>query len=109
MHFVEQFTIWPGSDTQEGDWIKGKNCGVWNLNSFTFRAHGWVTDVSNDEWSDLIGAQYHENGTTTPFFGNPEDLPILAPDGTMKLGPGNRPVPADGAGLCPPIQPDEAP
>ena len=89
MHFVEEFTMWPGSDEMAGDvWIKGKNCGVWNFSTFKYRAHGWVTDASV-EWADLIGSQYHEMGTTS----NPADgLPILAPGGNMKLVPSNRPV-----------------
>jgi len=106
MHFVENFTIWPGSDSQEGDSIEGKNCGVWNLTTFHYRAHGWVTKASG-EWSDLEGAQYHENGVTDPFHGDPDEYPITAFGGTAKLVPGNRPVPEDGAGLCPPTQPGE--
>lgn len=89
LHFVEEFTIWPGSDDQSGDWIKGKICGVWNLTTFNYRAHGWVTNVSNDQWAHLVGSQYHEKGTT----GNPaEGLPVEAPGGEMKVTPGNRQV-----------------
>jgi hypothetical protein len=103
VHFVEVFTIWPGSADQTGDYIKGKNCGVWNLVNFNYRAHGWVTEVSNDQWSHLLGAQYHEEGTTgDPFAG----LPIEAPDGTAKLVPGNRHVKSF-EDLCAPPEPEE--
>ena len=85
LHFVELFTIYPDS----GGEIYGKNWGVWNFSTFKFRANGWVRDAS-PEWEHLVGAKYHEIGTTTPFFGNPEDIPILAPDGAMKLVPANR-------------------
>lgn len=97
-HFVEEFTIWPGSSEMAGDvWIKGKNCGVWNFSTFKYRARGWVTDTSI-EWADLVGSQYHEMGTTS----NPSDgLPLLAPGGNMKLVPGNRPVDSP-EGLCAP-------
>jgi hypothetical protein len=105
LHFVEEFTIWPGSEDQTGDWIKGKNCGVWNLTTFNYRAHGWVTEVSDDQMAYLIGSQYHEMGTT----GNPDDgLPLLAPGGRATLTPGNRRVdPLPNHGLCPPPQEGE--
>jgi hypothetical protein len=83
MHFVEEFIIWPDS----GGEIKGKNWGVWNLSTFKFRANGWVRETS-PEWADLVGAKYHEIGTTTPFTGT--EIPIFAPDGAMKLVPANR-------------------
>ena len=86
MHFVELFTINPYS----GGEITGKNWGVWNLSTFKFRANGWVLDAS-PEWAHLIGAKYHEMGTTSPYYGNPEDLPILAPDGVARLVPAQRP------------------
>jgi hypothetical protein len=109
MHFVEDFIIWPGNTNREqggDDWIEGKNCGVWTLSTFKFRAQGWVTDASED-YADLVGNQYHEMGTTTPFHGDPDEIPILAPDGKMKLVPGNRPVDSP-EGLCaPPEEPGE--
>ena len=52
MHFVEDFIIWPGNTNREqggDDWIEGKNCGVWTLSTFKFRAQGWVTDASEYE------------------------------------------------------------
>jgi hypothetical protein len=104
-HFVEEFTIWPANAEQEGAWIKGKDCGVWNFSTFNYRAQGWVTKAS-DEFTHLIGAQYHEKGTTIgdPFA--PE--PLYALGGQMKLVPGNRrvdPLPLNG--LCPPRQEGE--
>ena len=84
--FVEEFTIHPYS----GGEIKGKNWGVWNTTTFKFRANGWVLDAS-PEWAHLIGAKYHEMGTTSPYYGNPGDLPILAPDGVARLVPAQRP------------------
>ncbi len=89
MHFVEIFSIWPGSEEPDGEpAIKGKNCGLWNFSTFKYRAHGWVTEASGD-WADLVGAQYHEMGITT----DPADgIPLLAPDGRAKLVPGKRPV-----------------
>jgi hypothetical protein len=85
LHFVELFTIWPDS----GGVIYGKNWGVWNFSTFKFRANGWVRDAS-PEWEYLVGAKYHEIGTTSPYFGRPEDIPITAPNGDMKLVPANR-------------------
>ena len=82
MHFVELFTIKPDI----GGEITGKNWGVWNLSTLKFRANGWVLDASQ-EWEHLVGAKYHEMGTTT----NPEYLPIFAPDGAMRLVPAERP------------------
>ena len=84
LHFVEEFTINPIL----GGEIKGKNWGVWNFSTFKFRANGWVRETST-EWEHLVGAKYHEMGTTTPFTGS--EIPILAPDGAMKLVPANRP------------------
>lgn len=86
LHFVEEFTIHPNS----GGEIKGKNWGVWNFSTFKFRANGWVRETS-PEWAHLVGAKYHEMGTTTPYYGEPEDIPIYAPDGAMRLVPANRP------------------
>lgn len=86
LHFVEEFTIWPDS----GGEIYGKNWGVWNFSTFKFRANGWVRDAS-EEWEHLIGSKYHEIGTTSPYFGRPEDLPITAPDGKSRFAPSNRP------------------
>lgn len=86
LHFVEEFTINPNS----GGWIKGKNGGVWNFSTFKFRANGWVRETS-PKWAHLVGAKYHEMGTTTPYYGEPDDLPILAPDGAMRLVSANRP------------------
>jgi hypothetical protein len=83
MHFVEEFTIWP----YIGGEIKGKNWGVWNFSTFKFRANGWIRETS-PQWADLVGAKYHEIGTTTPFTGS--EIPIEAPDGAMKLVPANR-------------------
>jgi hypothetical protein len=102
MHFVEQFTIWPGSDVLGGDeWITGKNCGLWNFSTFKYRAHGWVMDAS-EEWADLVGSQYQEMGVT----GDPDaGLPIPAPDGRMHINAGNRPVDAP-EGLCAPPEPE---
>ena len=97
-HFVEAFTIWPGSNEQSGDYIRGKNCGVWNLTTFRYRARGWVTDVSSDQWAHLVGAQYHEKGVT----GDPAGaLPLEAPGGHATLAPGARPVGAP-EDLCAP-------
>jgi hypothetical protein len=86
LHFVEEFTIHPNI----GGEIKGKNWGVWNFSTFKFRANGWVRETS-PEWAHLVGAKYHEMGTTSPYYGDPDDLPIKAPDGAMKLVPANRP------------------
>ena len=86
MHFVEEFTIHPDS----GGEITGKNWGVWNMSTFKFRANGWVLGAS-EGWEYLIGAKYHEMGTTSPYYGNPEDLPITAPDGTARFVPAQRP------------------
>jgi hypothetical protein len=86
MHFVEEFTIEPDS----GGWIKGKNWGVWNFSTFKFRANGWVR-ITSDEWEHLVGAKYHEMGTTTPYYSEPDDIPIYAPDGAMRLVLANRP------------------
>jgi hypothetical protein len=84
MHFVEEFTIEPYG----GGVIRGKNWGVWNMSTFKYRAHGWVREAS-DQWAHLVGSQYHEMGKTS----NPADgLPLLAPDGKMKLTPSNRPL-----------------
>ena len=82
MHFVELFTIKPDI----GGEITGKNWGVWNFSTLKFRANGWVLDAS-PEWEHLVGAKYHEMGTTT----NPEYLPIFAPDGAMRLVSAERP------------------
>jgi hypothetical protein len=71
-HFYELFTFYPDS----GGYISGYNNGIWNFRNFNFRAQGFVTDAS-DEWAHLIGAKYHEMGTTTdpgPDFA----LPIVA-------------------------------
>jgi hypothetical protein len=84
MHFVEEFTIRPDA----GGVIYGKNWGVWNMSTFKYRAQGWVREAS-DEWAYLVGSQYHEMGKTS----NPDDgLPLLAPDGKMKIAPSNRPL-----------------
>jgi len=85
LHFVEEFTINPYS----GGEIRGKNWGVWNFSTFKFRANGWVREATT-EWEHLIGNKYHEIGTTSPYFGDPADLPILAPGGTAKIVPANR-------------------
>lgn len=85
LHFVEEFTIHPYS----GGEIRGKNWGVWNFSTFKFRANGWVREAS-PEWEHLVGAKYHEIGTTSPYFGDPGDLPILAPGGAAKIVPANR-------------------
>jgi len=84
-HFVEEFTIRPAT----GGEIYGKNWGEWNLKSAKFRAHGWVTDAS-DEWTDLIGSMYHEMGVTSTT--DVSVRPITAPDGSMIMAQGNRPV-----------------
>jgi len=95
LHFVENFTIWPFSDP--GSMIKGKNCGVWNLTTLRYRAHGWVTEDTDAQWDQLVGYQYHESGIT----GDPSVLPVEAPGGSATLALGNRPVdPPDN--LCPP-------
>ncbi len=83
MHFVETFIIEPDI----GGEIKGKNWGVWNMSTFKFRANGWVMDAS-PQWEYLVGAKYHEMGTTSPP--PPEPGPIYAPGGTAKLVPANR-------------------
>jgi hypothetical protein len=83
MHFVEEFTIWP----DDGGVIRGKNWGVWNMSTFKYRAHGWVREAS-DDWAHLVGSQYHEMGKTS----NPEEVPLTAPDGKMKIAPSNRPL-----------------
>lgn len=85
LHFVEEFTIHP----DKGGEIKGKNWGVWNFSTFKFRANGWVRETSPG-WADLVGAKYHEIGTTTPYYGQPEDIPIYALDGAMRLVLANR-------------------
>ena len=82
-HFFEKFTIYPDS----GGEIYGKNWGVWNFSTFKFRANGWVRETS-PEWAHLVGAKYHEMGTTSPP--PPEPGPIYAPGGTAKLVPANR-------------------
>jgi len=86
LHFVEEFTLHPYS----GGEIKGKNWGVWNFSTFKFRANGWVRETS-PEWAHLVGSKYHEVGRTSPYFGEPEDLPILAPGGASRFAPSNRP------------------
>jgi hypothetical protein len=84
MHFVEVFTIWPDA----GGEIYGKDWGVWNLTTFKFRAQGWITGASSDQWAHLVGSRYHEIGWTS----NPADgFPITAPDGQMHIAPSNRP------------------
>lgn len=80
-HFYELFTIYPDS----GGHITGYNNGIWNFANFNFRAQGFVTDAS-DEWAHLIGAKYHEMGTTSdpgPEFA----LPIYAFDTHMTIVP----------------------
>ena len=84
MHFVETFIINP----DEGGSIEGKNWGVWNMSSGKFRANGWVT--ASEEYPDLVGNQYHEMGLTSTT--DVSVRPITAPDGKMKLVPGNRPL-----------------
>lgn len=87
MHFVETFIIHPTEEFGGGE-IKGKNWGVWNMSTFKFRANGWVMETS-PEWVHLVGAKYHEMGTTSP---PPAEMPgrIEAPGGTAKLVPANR-------------------
>jgi len=96
MQFVEELTLWPGGYGEDADWIKGKNCGVWNFSTFKFRADGWVTEVSDeDQWGYLVGAQYHEMGVTSDPEVDPnpdDDYTIYAPGGNINFVPGNRPV-----------------
>lgn len=108
MQFVEEFTLWPGGYAKDAPWIKGKNCGVWNFSTFKYRAHGWVTDVSDeDQMGHLVGAQYHEMGITSDPAVDPipgDDYIIYAPGGHMKIVPGNRPVDSPES-LCAPPEP----
>ena len=84
MHFVETFIIMPDA----GGSIEGKNWGIWNMHNGKFRAHGWVLDT--DGYPELLGSQYHEMGVTSTT--DVTQIPIYAPDGKMKMVPGNRPV-----------------
>jgi len=108
MQFVEEFTLWPGGYGEDAPFIKGKNCGVWNFSTFKFRAHGWVTEVSDeDQMGHLVGSQYHEMGITTDPGFDPipdDDYIIYAPGGHMKIAPGNRPVDSPES-LCAPPEP----
>ena len=82
LHFVEEFTIEPTS----GGFISGKNWGLWNLSTLTYRATGWVREAS-DDWAHLVGSQYHEMGQTS----DPDVMPITAPGGWMRIALANRP------------------
>jgi hypothetical protein len=62
-HFDESFTI----TTTDGVIIKGYDLGVYNLNTFKFRANGGVTEVSSPAWEYLVGYNMHFSGTTTPL------------------------------------------
>ena len=75
-HFSEDFKFAPTA----GGWIKGVDDGVWNFSTFKFRANGWVTQTS-PEWAGLVGAKFHEMGTTT----DPNGWPILGTGTTMTL------------------------
>ena len=65
LHFTEDFTI----VTKDGAVITGYEKGVYNLNTFKFRANGFVTDVTpaTSDWAYLVGYTFHEIGTTTVF------------------------------------------
>ena len=62
-HFDESLTI----TTTDGVVIKGYDLGVYNLNTFKFRANGGITEVSSPAWEYLIGYNMHFSGTTTPL------------------------------------------
>jgi hypothetical protein len=62
-HFDESFTI----TMTDGVVIKGYDLGVYNLNTFKFRANGGITEVSSQNLQYLVGYNLHEMGTTTPF------------------------------------------
>lgn len=81
-HFVEEFIIEPYS----GGFIEGKNWGVWNFSTFKYRANGWIKETS-PQWEHLIGAKYHEMGTTSDLA---DGLPLTAPGGQAKIVPANR-------------------
>jgi hypothetical protein len=82
MHFVETFIINPDA----GGSIEGKNWGVWDMRSGKFTAHGWV--LASEEYPELVGNQYHEMGVTSTT--DTSVRPITAPEGKMKLVPGDR-------------------
>lgn len=86
-HFYEIFTFYPDS----GGYITGYDNGIWNFVNFNFRAQGFVTGAS-EQWAYLIGAKYHETGTTTdpgPYF----ELPIVATGTTSTIVPANEDAP----------------
>ena len=60
-HFFETFTI-----TTSTGVISGVDKGVWDFNTFKFRANGWITDAT-DDWSYLMGYKLHESGYTSQF------------------------------------------
>ena len=62
-HFDESLTI----TTTDGVVIKGYDLGVYNLNTFKFRANGGITEVSSPAWEYLVGCDLHMSGTTTPL------------------------------------------
>ena len=62
-HFFEDFYI----DFEDG-WVSGYDYGTWNFATFNFRAHGQITDASED-YEYLIGCTFSEEGVTT----NPSD------------------------------------
>lgn len=63
-HFDENFEI----TTTDGAVVSGFDLGVYNLNTFKFRANGWVTDASMPAWEYLVGYKVHFSGTTTPLI-----------------------------------------
>lgn len=62
-HFNESLTI----TTTGGALIKGYDLGVYNLNTFKFRANGGITEVSSSAFDYLVGYNMHYSGTTTPL------------------------------------------
>jgi hypothetical protein len=76
MHFFEDFYI----DLGDG-WVSGYDNGIWNFATFKYRAHGWITDAS-ENYAHMIGCKFYEEGVTS----NPDVLPIIGP-GTCFFGP----------------------
>lgn len=62
-HFDEDCTI----TMTDGAVITGYDLGVYNLNTFRYRANGWITEVSSPAWEHMVGYKLHYSGTTTPL------------------------------------------
>jgi len=80
-HFSETFII----KTSDGI-ITGYDLGLYNFNTFKFRANGWVTgaEPADGPLAYLVGYKFFEIGTTTTFIvGEPvhgtADMMLVAP------------------------------